>query len=513
MVACAFAALQTAPALAQGTSITVGPGGVVELPPLTVTSAGKRPQRLYEAAPTVASEVPGTTIAVDQPADTADANISVRSSAELRAAGVDKIADLERVFPGLVIRSRGNRAYASFTVRGMSSPDFYNPSVQVLIDGVPMSAASFTQDLVDVERVEFLRGPQGVLYGANAFGGVLNIITRQARENTAAASATVSTLRSGAQASATAVLMPHAMFVDVAVKREWDPGEIDSTLTGENNVDSASIFAGRTSLRYAPKGGPLDVAFTYAYDRARSYEEFYLRDQMLHERKYDLPIPRPFLDRTTHTASANWNYRMGSGFMLTGISAFQDVDLTRDIFGFQFPEAERAFSQEIRLAYSGAGPLTGVAGIYFRSSDFSRSVSYLADRNEIGTDTLAAFGDLTWHITRKFDVTGGVRFTHDRSIIDYALPAFLISVSDTADFYSTQPKVSIGYQLTDLTRIYALVSQGYKPGGFQHAIVNPANPADFAAYRPETAWNYEAGVRTSLFRRSLDLSAAIYIGG
>jgi pesticin/yersiniabactin receptor len=155
----------------------------------------------------------------------------------------------------------------------------------------------------------------------------------------------------------------------------------------------------------------------------------------------------------------------------------------------------------VRLAYSGPGPFSGVAGIYLRNSDFTREVSYRADRNEIGTDTLAAFGDLTWHVTKQFDVTGGVRVTQDKSSIDYALPAFAVAVKDQAEFQSTQPKISLGYQVSETLRLYGLVSQGYKPGGFQHAIVNPFNPADFAAYQPETAWNYEAGFRASLFVR------------
>src|SRR5688572_20132267 len=68
-----------------------------------------------------------------------DGGVSVRTAEELRQSEVKNVSDLERVFPGLVIRSRGNRAYSNFTVRGMSSPDFYNPSVQVYVDGVPQS--------------------------------------------------------------------------------------------------------------------------------------------------------------------------------------------------------------------------------------------------------------------------------------------------------------------------------------------------------------------------------------
>ncbi|MFD0388242.1 TonB-dependent receptor plug domain-containing protein [Tistrella bauzanensis] len=114
----------------------------------------------------------------DQALGQIDSSVTVRTAEELAEAGVTRLDDLDRVFPGLVIRARGNRAYTGVTIRGVTSPDFYNPAVQVYVDGVPQDAAAFAQELVNVERVELLRGPQGTLYGRNAHGGVINVITR-----------------------------------------------------------------------------------------------------------------------------------------------------------------------------------------------------------------------------------------------------------------------------------------------------------------------------------------------
>ena len=108
-----------------------------------------------------------------------NASLTIRTAEELAAAGVTRVQDLEKVVPGLVIRMRGNRAYTSFSMRGASAPDFYNPAIQVYVDGIPQDPAYFTQALLDVERVEVLRGPQGTLYGKNAQGGIINVITRQ----------------------------------------------------------------------------------------------------------------------------------------------------------------------------------------------------------------------------------------------------------------------------------------------------------------------------------------------
>lgn len=497
----------------------------VELPPIEVTTANKRPQRARPAPKAGSSEpAPNASPSGDTgvgggagegtgaPGETADANISVRSAAELQSAGVTTVADLEKVFPGLTIRSRGNRAYANITVRGVTSPDFYNPSVQVLIDGVPQAASAFAQDLVDVERVEFLRGPQGVLYGANAFGGVINIISRKSRKTTAQVTGTVGNLERSVVATGTAVLAKDSLFLDLGAKRSDDPGEIDNALTGENDIDTSDVWSGRASLRYAPVNGPFDMALTYAREEANSKEETYIRDALLKERAYDLVFPpQGLLKREIDTASAAWNYRFADGFTLTSISAYQDVAYDRETFGFEFPESEEAFTQEVRIAYGGSGPLTGVAGFYYRDSEFARNskIPGFGSVNAIGTESLAGFGELTWHMTSRLDLTGGVRVSHDKSSLDYSLPDFAVEQRDEETYSAVQPKVSLAYQLTDATRVYALVSEGYKPGGFQHAISNPFNPAEFDPYDPETAWNYEAGLSTRLFG-TLDFAAAVY---
>lgn len=497
--------------------------GAVELPPIDVevTTANKRPQKVRptaKAAPGDSGGAAGTdesgvgggaSQGTGAPAEIADANISVRSAEQLRNAGVTTVADLEKVFPGLSIRSRGNRAYTNLTVRGITTADFYNPAVQVLIDGVPQAASAFAQDLVDVERVEFLRGPQGVLYGANAFGGVINIVSRKSRETTAQVTGTVGNLERSVVATGTAVIARDSLFLDLGAKRSHDPGEIDNAFTGEEGIDTSDVWSGRASLRYAPSNSPFDIALTYAREDADSKEETYIRDVLLKERIYDVAIPQGFLQREIDTASAAWNYRFGSGFTLTGISAYQDVTYDRDVFGFAFPESEEAFTQEVRLAYTGAGPLTGVAGFYYRDSEFERTSVAMGSVNEIGTESIAGFGELTWHVTSRLDLTGGVRFSQDKSTLDYALPAFALSMVGRETYSAAQPKVSLAYQIDQTTRVYALASEGYKPGGFQHAISNPANPAEFAPYDPETAWNYEAGLSTRLFR-TLDVSAAVY---
>ncbi len=112
-----------------------------------------------------------------------DGSVSVISGEQLEQRGVRTVDDLQKVFPGLSIGNRGNRIYSNVTIRGLSSPDYFNPSVQIYVDGAPQTPSTFSQMLVDVDRVELLRGPQGTLYGANAYAGVINIVTKKNKEN------------------------------------------------------------------------------------------------------------------------------------------------------------------------------------------------------------------------------------------------------------------------------------------------------------------------------------------
>ncbi len=478
-----------------------GASSEINLEEITVT-ANKRPQELEKV----------------------DGAVSVRTADQLREAGVTTVADLEQVFPGLVIRTRGNRAYANITARGMSSPDYYNPTVQIYVDGVPQLPSAFTQPLVDVERVEFLRGPQGTLYGRNAYGGVINIVTKKSDRGRVDASITAGTPESWGELAATLPVVPGSTYLDVAVKAERAFGSVDDVSTARSNVDTSTDMIGRVALRYAPTDSNFDGTLAFSREHTESHEELYLLDSQVGRRAYfsALQGPIPLLERTVSTVSATGNWRLGD-FKLSSISSYQDVDMTRDIAAapgllMSFPETDAAFSQELRLVYDASGPLTSVMGLFYQHDAFTREADgyspyYGPSRNAVDTNSYAAFGEATYKITDKFDITGGLRLSYDESSIDFTrwgsnyYGYYAGSFANSANFTSLQPKVAVGYQFSDTTRAYGLISRGYKPGGFNHAVTYPD---DAEAYDPETAWNYEIGLRTATPDRAIELSTALY---
>ncbi|WP_367193896.1 TonB-dependent receptor [Amorphus sp. 3PC139-8] len=444
--------------------------------------------------------------------------VSVATAEDLAQRDVRTVQDLQNVFPNLTIDSRGNRAYANFTVRGISSPDYYNPGVQVYVDGVPQPAAAMTQELVDVERVEFLRGPQGTLYGRNAFAGVINIVTAKPRETRMKAFGTVSNHLFIAGASATATVVPETVFFDVSIKGTYDNGQIDDVDVGEDNIDWWNAVDGRAAVRYAPTGGPFDSTIWVSGEHLRSREETYVLDQDFDAQEYQSAVLGPYslLSRDVVTGGINWNYRFGA-FTLTNTTSYEGVDLDRTIFSTASPESTRTFYEELRLAYDAGGAFTAVAGATYWNEEFARDTGgytgyYANARNDVTSRSAALFGEGTYSLTDRIDLTLGLRASYDWSSIDYSRPDIYgngmgFAIDESANYSSLQPKASIGFQVTETARLYALVSEGYKPGGFNHTI---ATPQDGEAYDPETAWNFEVGGRASVFDGRLDLSGAVY---
>jgi iron complex outermembrane receptor protein len=184
-------------------------------------------------------------------------------------------------------------------------------------------------------------------------------------------------------------------------------------------------------------------------------------------------------------------------------------------------EDANQFSQELRLTSQSDGPFEWVAGLYYLREQADRSESFnlgldfsdgAGGRNVVfptstgvgnqdgETESIAAYGQATWHVTDKLRLTAGTRWTKDSKTLTTNNQAggllfretFQVQRSD--NWSAVTPKFSVDYQLTDDLFVYALASKGFKSGGFQGTP-----PTRFNATTPfeeETAWLYETGVKS-----------------
>ncbi len=468
-----------------------------ELPAVSVT-ANKRPQRLQEI----------------------DGSLNVRTAADLAEAGVTRVQELDKVFPGLVIRMRGNRAYTNLSLRGVTSSDFYNPALQIYVDGVPQDPSYFTQELVDVERVELLRGPQGTLYGRNAQGGVINIITRRPGDELAGyVDGTLATFDHGAGGGIAGPIVPGMLYGDIDLRWNEELGRIDDIATGRNDIDDSETVLGRAKLRLAPQDSPLDAILTVQREELDSEEELYLLDSNLDDLVYDSATQGPTneLERDVDTYALSAAYDFG-GATLTSVTSYQDRDIgKRLISGFDTPEFQDTVAQELRLDFVAGESWSGVVGGFFQDVDFTRLTPAVgamlgSSENQVDSRSYALFGEVTYALTEAVDLTGGLRWSREEAEIDYARVAPLaLAFSADDSFEDISPKLSLGWQIDPDHRVYALASRGFKPGGFNHALpfaVMSTN--DAVAYDSETSTNLELGWRGRLLDGRLDLGAAAF---
>ncbi len=480
--------LCASPAAGQGQS-----SEPVRMDEITVT-ANKRPQRLGEV----------------------DGSVAVRTAEDLERARVTKVEDLGKVFPGLIINERGNRAYANVTVRGVTSPDFYNPAVQVYVDGVPQDSAYFTQELLNVDRVELLRGPQGTLYGRNAHGGVINIITRKPGDKLEGnVGGKLADKVYGGDATVATPIVPGKLFGDVSVRWEKTLGQVDDIATGQQDIDDTIARLGRARLRYAPTGGPLDVMATAQREEVMSHEELYIREVFLRDRNFNSATQggKPLLDRRVNTFALAAEYDVGIG-KISSVTSSQNRKLTRVLQGRNTPEDQDGLAQELRFAFDNGGPLTAVAGTFLQDTDFTRrdpgfTGFFGPSQNNVDSRSYALFGEATYKITSTVDATAGLRWSREDAEIDFArtgTSAFSFQSDDS--FSDVSPKGAVGWQFAPRHRLYAVVQRGFKPGGFNHTV---SVPADAIAFQSETSTNYEIGWRGVAFGGAVEFGTAVYL--
>lgn len=461
--------------------------------------------------------------------------VDVVDQLELEDAQVNDTVDLGRVFPDLQMTYSGSPLFPQVTLRGVTSAqDFYNPALTVYIDGVPQLPVASLQSLMDVERVELLKGPQGTLYGKSALGGVLNIVTRQP-DNALEAHIKTGLGNRGsyqAQAALSGPLVPDLLYGSVSVLRTTTPGWLSSDILGDK-LAQTKVRAGTFKIRLAPTGRPWELGVSGGRDCAHGKHDVYtLYDEITNRTAYALEdLPVAYRDLYQHRCVNSFT---GSGqyqwedWQLNAIFNTQYLHLDRDYpFGMQYswqPERWRQDVQELRLATRPDGKTRdfqrkweGVFGLYRQQVKQSRQyqiamvqpsfMPYLHSDSTNKNLSLAAYGNLTWHVTPTLDLTGGLRLARDSAKTDFSGLMMGAGFQGNRSIHKNTwlAQLGAGYQFTEGWRGYVNVAQGYKPAGYNLA---PTSMADAEGFAKERATSYEIGARYAT--DTLRLGMAVY---
>ncbi|EMR13810.1 TonB-dependent receptor [Methylophaga lonarensis MPL] len=434
-----------------------------------------------------------------------DVETKIISKETLEKTDVQSLDGLNGLAPGLSILQRGARIYNNISLRGQSSMDFYVPNVLVYVDGLVQDQGTLGQALpIATRQVEVLNGPQGTLYGRGAVGGVINIITDKPGEGKDfELSTSQSNLKQMVSGRVNQALGDSGLFFDLSGHYLDEDGEYKGLLSGKDLGDSLNKqIQGR--LRWAPENSPWDVMLSLRHDEIRSSEEQYVPESDFSRRRA-FPVENEYsLRLDSYGLIASYDF---DKVKVSSLTSYQGRDFNRVVFSQASPESQKTITQELRITSlpSAYDTFSYLAGLYYEDTDFSFArPGSLMESNQT-METMAAFGEATWYVTDKLDITTGLRLDRNKVKADASFAGITNQGSDT--FYSTSPKLVFGYQLTPETRVYALYSEGSKSGGFTRvstpAIVNQS-------YDAQKVRNYEMGIKTRMLDERLWLSAATY---
>ena len=447
---------------------------------------------------------------------------TVVSAPELSAAAVTSSDKLVRVLPGLNIENSGSLIFSTVSLRGVSSAqDFYNPAVTLYVDGVPQLSTNTIQALTDVQSVELLRGPQGTLYGKSAQGGIINIVTQQPdslpRGYIEGSVSSRDSYRSKLNLSGP--IQEGLLYGSMTLLRQVDNGNMINPATGSTDLGGSRTSAGNVKLRLAPDDHPWEMSFSASRDCTRATQDTYVSWDDIKSRQLIIGngAPDPSLRRCTDSQTLNGKYTTDN-WAFNLISSWQQQHYSRTFptgtLLVNLPQRWNQDVQELRAAtYGEARPIDMVLGLYRQNTREKVNATYdmlsmrMNNNGYTSAETLAAYSDLTWHLTDRFNIGGGVRYSHDKASTQYHGNMLNTPFGDSGKNHDHQvlSQLSTGYMLTDDWRVYTRIAQGYKPSGFN---IVPSPRLDAKPFIAEQSINYEIG--TGYASSSVQLQAATF---
>lgn len=457
-------------------------------------------------------------------------SVSVLYGSELERRGARDQEDTLKLTPGVQF-NKGDVASNTITIRGIGTSTTnegsgaqQGPTGQYLED-VPMASPSGKGTVYDpltwdLDRVEVLRGPQGVLFGSGSLGGAVRYLFN--KPNLSAFEASVkgeyASVTDGAGAFSVfgmlnAPIQTDTLGLRVVAYDRKDPGYIDNLGTGHEDANDIQQRGGRLLLTARPTQGVTAtlVASTQKTEQGDTSSVSPDPEKLEHTAPNDSQR-----SSTTDFYSLTIDADLG-GHVLTSITGYwkhktrnliDDTELFASV-GLVLPEVYRpqtssqhATSQELRIANKPGGMVSYVAGVFYQTSKSSSDgqqidpsgafgITDLVDlqgRGE-GTET-AVFGDAEFNLGGGWSAGAGGRYyktstESETTGTQFGAPADVGPLKSSDSGFT--PKFTLKYRFGD-NQWYAVASKGYRYGGRNGPPTNDE-------YKSDSLWSYETGVR------------------
>lgn len=464
------------------------------------------------------AELPTVTVTVDKRAQSLEsvpASVSAFEGEDLEAAGIDSLEGVARMTPGFTFQASGQSGLQPPVMRGMTANIMgFSSSVALVVDGVPtLRGQGFDDNLLGIERVEVLRGPQSTLYGRNAEAGVISIVTRKpGNDPYAVVSAEIGSRDKRAlRFDASRALVQDTLYLGVAGEFFAQDGFIDNAFKG-GKEDDRKRRNGRLALRWTP-GERTDATFRYAQREYRDAGSLW--GAVAAPRATVRSGTDSWNRSTARTASLDVSHALASGLRLRSITAnneftdriLQDIDyMPPDMLHVGRNHRFRTLSQELRLE-GRLGRAQWLAGFYADRDDHDLSFGQKIPLGSTTTsatqkgDSAALFTHWVVPLADRWTVTAGGRIERDE--VRFSLEG---GSEQSRAWTRFSPKLALQYQWHKDAQVYASVADGFRAGGF-----NAFAPEAYRRYQPEHVRSFELGAKGRLLNRRLRYSVSAYL--
>ena len=498
-----------------------------------------------------------------------DVGIAVSAFSEdtLRNLGVSNTEELTSITPGLQLSVGGGAPLIGLlSIRGVSQNDFAGhieaPNAFYVDDVYQPSISTSVQQLFDVDRVEVLKGPQGTLFGRNATGGLVHILTkRPGKDFEGFAQASVGNYSERRFEAGVTLPVGDVASTRFSFLRDKRKGFFKNAVGPRLNEDH--VVAGRAQLRLDPTSD-LDILISanlYEIKPVRTGASFATAGfPDASGLGQPLPPGTPtglgyvdadgkvftgafdefgLLERKQKDISAKVNYEAGP-LTLTSLTSYSDLfnnyredndlsSLPATVF-FQRANADY-FTQEFRLSKN-KGSLRWTTGLYYLSIDGRYRQAFdvqlfatMLDANySQGTKSYSVFGQGEFDLGEQLTLIAGARYTRDRKQYEYvnrcsgpACGAFILSntiggagrYSDRHHEGGLSARLQVNYEPTKDLLFYVSYNRGYKAFNYNAGFAGQA-PLDLARFDGEKLDAFEVGIKSEFLDRRVRFNAAAF---
>lgn len=451
-------------------------------------------------------------------------SITVIDENEILNTGLNDMEKVLQMTPGLnATRGAPQSAASAFNIRGVGSmggiSGWEDGTISIYLDGVPIPTGQLDSAIFDASQIEVLRGPQGTLYGKTSLGGAINIITNPPSD-VFEGSFMLGVGNEGTreiQGMVTGPLVKDKINARLFINANTQDSILFNTATDERLGDIQNIY-GRATF---------DATWSESFKSHLFLNYGYSKNDDAHS-----PLIDDYNNLNTREDIRIRDYDFGAGLVNT-IKLNKDLNLTL-VTGFNYIKLDQLvldvaatrissilddeihLNQEIRLDGT-VGKLQYTAGLF--ALYFKRDINFTDNRmfDDNGEQTytnFAAFGESTYSFTDQWKLTAGLRLNSDTKTVDETIANLLTDTSHTMDESKTEigwsGRVILSYLPTENHTIFASLSRGYKPGGYQQYHTAGLSNKDTPNYDGSTSIAGELGYKGLFFDNRLNFDASIF---